>query len=72
MNVLVNELEEKLRDVMKLHCNSQKEITDLVLENRSLQNERDKFKEMFDLQTKIVVDLEMRLIKIKEKGIDNL
>ena len=29
--------------------------------------ERDQYKEMFDMQTILVVDLEMRLLKMEEK-----
>jgi hypothetical protein len=29
--------------------------------------ERDQYKEMFDMQTTLVVDLEMRLLKMEEK-----
>jgi hypothetical protein len=32
-----------------------------------LTEERDQYKEMFDMQTKLVVDLEMRLLKMEEK-----
>ena len=34
-----------------------------------LTEERDKYKEMFDMQTKLVVDLEMRMIKMEEKSL---
>ena len=39
----------------------------------TLEKERNQFKEMFDMQTKLVVDLEMRLIKMEEqlKNYDN-
>ena len=32
-----------------------------------LMEERDQYKEMFDMQTTLVVDLEMRLLKMEEK-----
>lgn len=35
--------------------------------NQRLEKERDYIKEMFDMQTKLVVDLEMRLIKMEEQ-----
>ena len=32
-----------------------------------LMEERDQYKDMFDMQTTLVVDLEMRLLKMEEK-----
>lgn len=37
-----------------------------VEHSEKLERQRNQLKEMFDMQTKLVVDLEMRLIKIEK------
>lgn len=55
---------EQASDTLNRYINKIERLTD---EKLQLIKERDQYKEMFDMQTKLVVDLEMRLIKMEEK-----
>ena len=58
---------ETLEDYKRLYSDKCDEVLRLVFDIRQAEQERDQYKKMFDMQTKIVVDLEMRMIKIEEK-----
>ena len=58
-----DEAREDLKNIKKLHCDQSTEMLKLVFENRNLEQKADILKEMLDMQTKLVVDLEMRLMK---------
>jgi len=55
---------EQASDTLNRYINKIERLTD---EKLQLIKERDQYKEMFDMQTKLVVDLEMRLIKMEEQ-----
>ena len=58
---------ETLEDYKRLYSDKCDEVLRLVFDIRQAEQERDQYKKMFDMQTKIVVDLEMRMINMEKK-----
>ena len=58
---------ETIDDYKRLYSDKCDEVLRLVFDIRQVEQERDQYKKMFDMQTKLVVDLEMRLLKMEEK-----
>ena len=59
--------EPTIEDYKRLYSDKCDEVLKLVFDIRRVEQERDQYKKMFDMQTKLVVDLEMRLLKMEEK-----
>lgn len=58
---------ETLEDYKRLYSDKCDEVLRLVFDIRQAEQERDQYKKMLDMQTKIVVDLEMRMINMEKK-----
>lgn len=56
-----------IEDYKRLYSDKCDEVLKLVFDIRQVEQERDQYKDMFHMQTKLVVDLEMRLLKMEEK-----
>lgn len=53
---------ETIEDYKRLYSDKCDEVLRLVFDIRQVEQERDQYKKMFDMQTTLVVDLEMRMI----------
>jgi hypothetical protein len=62
--------EPTIEDYKRLYSDKCDEVLKLVFDIRQAEQERDQYKEMFDMQTKLVVNLELEKIEL-EKGIKN-
>ena len=67
VGLLNQELERERDKAQEDATNYYAKIGELFEERDKTQELADQYKEMFDMQTKIVVDLEMRLIKMEEQ-----
>ena len=59
--------EPTIEDYKRLYSDKCDDVLKLIFDIRQAEQERDQYKEMFDMQTKLVVDLEMRMIKMEKK-----
>ena len=59
--------EPTVEDYKRLYSDKCDEVLKLMFDIRRAERDRDQYKEMFDMQTKLVVDLEMRMLKMEEK-----
>lgn len=60
--------EPTVEDYKRLYSDKCDEVLRLVFDIRQVEQERDQYKQMFDMQTTLVVDLEMRLLKMEERS----
>ena len=58
---------ETIEDYKRLYSDKCDEVLRLIFDIRQVEQERDQYKKMFDMQTTLVVNLEMRMIKVEDK-----